>query len=235
MITKRKILVVDDDYEIRRAISMLLAREDYQIVEAKDGIEALEIIDDDFDLVILDVMMPQKDGIETCEEIREMYSMPILFLTAKSTEYDKYKGFLAGGDDYISKPFSSIELLARVAAMIRRYNVYRGKRKEPDENKIIINEMVIDLDNSKAYIGKEELKLTNTEYRILVLLAENPNKVFTIEEIYEEIWRERYVFSVNGTVMVHIKNLRNKIEEISKCKFVKNVWGKGYCIEKIGT
>ena len=226
---RSKIMVVDDDADIRQALRTLLEMENYEVTEADNGKTALELLDETVDLMILDIMMPEKDGISTCREIREQYTFPILFLTAKTTEYDKYVGFSSGGDDYLIKPFSKTEVLARISAMLRRYHVYQGKRTE--QKYIYIQDLKIDKNMSRVFQGDKEIILTNTEYDILVLLSKNPNKIFTLEELYENIWKEPYYFSVNATVMVHIRNLRKKLQDTSQAsKYIKNIWGKGYSI-----
>lgn len=226
---RSKIMVVDDDADIRQALRVLLKTEDYEVIEADNGKTALELLDETIDLMILDIMMPKKDGVTTCKEIREQYTFPILFLTAKTTEYDKYVGLYSGGDDYLTKPFSKMEVLARVSAMLRRYHVYQGKGTE--QKYIYIQDLKIDKNMSRVFQGEKEIILTNTEYDILVLLSKNPNKIFTLEELYESIWNEPYYFSANATVMVHIRNLRKKLQDTSQAsRYIKNIWGKGYSI-----
>lgn len=226
---RSKIMVVDDDADIRQALRVLLETEDYEVIEADNGKTALELLDETIDLMILDIMMPKKDGVTTCKEIRKQYTFPILFLTAKTTEYDKYVGLSSGGDDYLTKPFSKMEVLARVSAMLRRYHVYQGKGTE--QKYIYIQDLKIDKNMSRVFQGEKEIILTNTEYDILVLLSKNPNKIFTLEELYESIWNEPYYFSANATVMVHIRNLRKKLQDTSQAsRYIKNIWGKGYSI-----
>ena len=231
-----RILIVDDDKEIRIALKEILEKQQYVVVEASNGDEAISKINNDIDLIILDVMMPNRDGITTCIEIRENYDMPILFLTAKSTEYDKYIGLSMGGDDYLSKPFSKMELLARVSSLIRRYRVYQNKQNKNsplENNYIYIKDLRIDKYASRVYKNNQEITLTNIEYKILMLLAQHKNKIFTLENLYESIWHESYDYSVNQTIMVHIRNLRKKLDDSSKSsQYIKNVWGRGYCIEE---
>ena len=220
---KRKILFADDDPEIREVVRILLESEGYQVVEAENGEQAASAADDTFDLIILDVMMPGRNGFSACAEIRRKLNTPILFLTARTQDSDKTMGFGAGGDDYLAKPFSYAELAARVKAMIRRYHVYKGKEEEGEESITVKNEV---MKNSR------EILLTDLEYRILLLLASNRGKLFTIENIYESVWGEAYFYSANNTVMVHIRNLRRKLEADPKNpKYIVNVWGKGYRIE----
>ena len=213
-----------------------MEKQQYIVVEASNGDEAISKINNDIDLIILDVMMPNRDGITTCIEIRENYDMPILFLTAKSTEYDKYIGLSMGGDDYLSKPFSKMELLARVSSLIRRYRVYQNKQNKNsplENNYIYIKDLRIDKYASRVYKNNQEITLTNIEYKILMLLAQHKNKIFTLENLYESIWHESYDYSVNQTIMVHIRNLRKKLDDSSKSsQYIKNVWGRGYCIEE---
>ena len=236
IVNNYKILIVDDDKEIRIALKEILEKQQYIVVEASDGDEAISKINNDIDLIILDVMMPNRDGITTCIEIRENYDMPILFLTAKSTEYDKYIGLSMGGDDYLSKPFSKMELLARVSSLIRRYRVYQNKQNKNsplENNYIYIKDLRIDKYASRVYKNNQEITLTNIEYKILMLLAQHKNKIFTLENLYESIWHESYDYSVNQTIMVHIRNLRKKLDDSSKSsQYIQNVWGRGYCIEE---
>ncbi len=236
IVNNYKILIVDDDKEIRIALKEILEKQQYVVVEASNGDEAISKINNDIDLIILDVMMPNRDGITTCIEIRENYDMPILFLTAKSTEYDKYIGLSMGGDDYLSKPFSKIELLARVSSLIRRYRVYQNKQNKNsplENNYIYIKDLRIDKYASRVYKNNQEITLTNIEYKILMLLAQHKNKIFTLENLYESIWHESYDYSVNQTIMVDIRNLRKKLDDSSKSsQYIKNVWGRGYCIEE---
>ena len=173
IVNNYKILIVDDDKEIRIALKEILEKQQYVVVEASNGDEAISKINNDIDLIILDVMMPNRDGITTCIEIRENYDMPILFLTAKSTEYDKYIGLSMGGDDYLSKPFSKMELLARVSSLIRRYRVYQNKQNKNsplENNYIYIKDLRIDKYASRVYKNNQEITLTNIEYKILMLL-----------------------------------------------------------------
>lgn len=219
IVNNYKILIVDDDKEIRIALKEILEKQQYIVVEASNGDEAISKINNDIDLIILDVMMPNRDGITTCIEIRENYDMPILFLTAKSTEYDKYIGLSMGGDDYLSKPFSKMELLARVSSLIRRYRVYQNKQNKNsplENNYIYIKDLRIDKYASRVYKNNQEITLTNIEYKILMLLAQHKNKIFTLENLYESIWHESYDYSVNQTIMVHIRNLRKKLDDSSK-------------------
>lgn len=232
---KHKILVVDDDDSIRTALKELLKTNSYLVVDVSDGKSALRVLDQTFDLIILDVMMPEKDGLSTCLDIREQYTIPILFLTAKITEYEKFMGFSVGGDDYLEKPFSRIELLARISSLLRRYHVYQGCGDKDDktaQDYIYIKDLKINKHTARVCKGEQEIALTNTEYQILLLLTENKNRIFTLENLYEKIWDEMYDCSANPTILVHIKNLRKKLGDSShQAKYIKNIWGRGYCIE----
>lgn len=225
---ERKILVVDDNIEIREVIRVLLENEGFTVEEAEDGETAIAKAID-MDLIILDVMMPKLDGYEACRKIREVSNAPILFLTAKSMEQDKEQGFLSGGDDYLAKPFSYNELLSRVKALLRRYFVYKGKKEEAKEDKIIVHDLCID--TTKNYVTKNEeiVNLTEMEYQILLLLAKHPKKIYSNQELYETIWESPYMYSANNTIMVHVRNLRKKLSvDTQNPSYIKTVWGKGY-------
>lgn len=222
------ILIVDDDKDIRDLISLYLESERFYTDKAADGEEALcKIEEKNYSLVILDIMMPKKDGIETLIDIRKKYKMPVIFLTAKSEEIDMIKGLTLGADDYISKPFSSLELIARVKAQLRRYTVLNSNS---DEKIIRVGELVLNTEMHIVTVEGKEVKLTPTEYKILELMCRNRNKVFTVEELYELIWREKYSVS-DTSIMVHITKLRRKIEkDPKKPEYIKTVWGIGYKI-----
>ncbi|WP_088265761.1 response regulator transcription factor [Bacillus mycoides] len=229
---KYSILIVDDDRDIIRFVNENLKQEGFSVFSADNGDEALEVLNNnDVQLAILDVMMPQMDGIELCRRIREKYSLPIMFLSAKSSDVDKVVGFSTGADDYIVKPFSTIEFIARVKAQLRRYTYFNQNAVQVIEKKINIRGLEIDEVSRTVMLYGETINLTKTEYDILYLMAAAMNRVFTIEEIYESVWKER-AYESNNTVMVHIARLRNKIEENPKePKFIQNVWGVGYKIE----
>lgn len=224
-----KILIVDDNKEIREVISILLTGEGYGIEEAKDGAQAIQKVKDNcFDLIILDVMMPNVNGYQACVEIRKESNAPILFLSAKSQEGDKTLGFSSGGDDYLAKPFSYNELLARVKALTRRYQVYKGKEIEQDKQ-WTIHGLTIDEQEEKVYRNDTLLDITDLEYAILMLLVKNRKQIFSAQQLYETIWNEEYYYGANNTIMVHIRNLRKKVEEDAQNpKIVKTIWGKGY-------
>lgn len=226
---KAKILVVDDDAQIREVIRILLESEGCEIVEADNGARAVELTDETIELIIMDIMMPGMSGIQACEAIRANYLTPILFLTAKSTDTDKVIGFSAGGDDYLVKPFSYTELLSRVKALLRRCYQYSGAAKSTPAQIIYIHDLQIDLEKKRVLKEDKEVELTEIEYQILVLLASNRQKVFSVQNIYESVWNEPYFSSSNNTVTVHIRNLRKKLEpDLRESKYIQNVWGRGY-------
>lgn len=229
ILTTKKILFADDDPEIREVVRVLLESEGYEVIEAVNGEQAVSMADDTLDLIILDVMMPGKNGVSACVEIRRSLTVPILFLTARTQDSDKTVGFSAGADDYLAKPFSYAELAARVKALIRRYHVYKGKEGEEQDEVCTVRDLTISRSSNQVTRAGEEVLLTDLEYRILLLLASNRGKIFTIENIYESVWEEPFFYSANNTVMVHIRNLRKKLEHDPKNPaYVVNVWGKGY-------
>lgn len=232
MNNNKQILIADDNSEIREIVKILLESESYEVIEAVDGQDAVDKVTEETDLIILDMMMPNKSGLKACLEIREKTSAPILFLTAKTQDSDKQLAFSSGSDDFLSKPFSYTELVARVKALLRRYYVYRGKEKVEEAENIAVKDLTIHKDAKSVYIGEKEISLTDIEYQILLLLASKRRKVFSAENIYESVWQQPYFYTCNNTVMVHIRNLRNKLEDDPQHpKYVQTVWGKGYKIE----
>ena len=229
------ILIVEDEADIREGIRILLGGEGYIVLEAATGEEALSQISETVDLVILDVMLPGISGLKVCEELRKSSNVPILFLTAKSQESDKTIGLLAGGDDYLSKPFSYGELIARVKALLRRYYIYRGKNQmiTMQEDQVVVSGRIkIALDRNEVWKDEIPIDLTEIEYRILALLIQHPQRIFSTHTIYESVWEEPYSYSANSTIMVHIRKLRTKIEDDPQNPYyIKNVWGKGYRYE----
>ena len=232
----KKILVADDDYLLRDLIKDILEGENYVVLEAKDGKEALDLFyqNPELSLVILDIMMPGMDGMEMCRKIRETSNIPIIMLSAKSTDLDKILGLGTGADDYVVKPFNPLELTARVKSQLRRYTQLNPNSavREAEKNEISIRGLVINKDNHKVTVYGEEIKLTPIEFDILYLLASNPGKVFSTDEIFEKVWNEK-VYEANNTVMVHIRRLRGKMKEDTRQnKIITTVWGVGYKIEK---
>ena len=230
-----KILIVDDNPEIREIIEILLKGEGFETVQAKNGLTALnQLKKQDFDLIILDIMMPGMDGLEMCKIIRETNNIPIIMLSAKSTDLDKIMGLGIGADDYVIKPFNPLELTARVKSQLRRYTKLNpnSAAHENSKNEISIRGLVINKDNHKVLVYDEEIKLTPIEFDILYLLASNPGRVFSTDEIFERVWNEK-VYEANNTVMVHIRRLRGKMKEDERQnKIITTVWGVGYKIEK---
>ena len=228
-----KILVCDDDREIVEAIEIYLSQEGYQILKAYDGIEALEILEKEkVNLLIIDVMMPRLDGIRATLKIREKNSLPIIILSAKSEDTDKILGLNIGADDYVTKPFNPLELVARVKSQLIRFNELGGTAQEPKETIYKVGGLQINDDLKQVTVDGEFVKLTPIEYNILLLLMKNQGKVFSINQIYESIWNEEAI-GADNTVAVHIRHIREKIEINPKDpRYLKVVWGVGYKIEK---
>ena len=228
------VLVVDDDKEIVNAIEIYLSKEGYNILKAYNGKEALEIVKhNEIHLIIVDIMMPKMDGIEFTDNIRKDKSIPIIMLSAKSEDYDKVLGLDKGADDYITKPFNPIELIARVNSQIRRYTKLGSITMENDENVYKTGELQIDDSTKKVIVDGKEIKLTPTEYNILLFLTKNKGKVFSIEEIYENVWDEE-CYGAENIIAVHIRHIREKIEINPKDpKYLKVIWGVGYKVENI--
>lgn len=227
---KEKILIVDDDKEIRRLIEIYLKSEQFDTQSAENGFEALKLIEKEtFDLVILDVMMPIIDGIDTCVKIREQHKMPIIMLSAKSEDMDKIYGLTTGADDYITKPFNPLELVARVKCQLRRIDM---NTSSTGTNGIIrVNGLIINPDTREVIVDGDLVKLTPIEFNILTLLANNKNRVMTNQIIYETIWDEEFLGTKNS-IMVHIRKIREKIEKDPRNpELIKTVWGVGYKLE----
>lgn len=230
--SNEKILVVDDDKEIINLIDFYLKNEGYDVLKAYNGNEALRLLEENsIQLIILDIMMPELDGMEVLRRVRMKKNIPVIILSAKSNELDKVIGLSTGADDYVTKPFSTVELIARVKAQLRRYVYLNNSDKDKkDENLIEINGLKIDKETRKVSVFGKEINLTKTEFQIVLLMAENPNRVFPLEEIFERVWKEKY-FQGNNTVMVHVARIRDKLEENPKePQIIKTVWGVGYKI-----
>lgn len=227
-----KILICDDDKAIVDAIGIYLAQEGYEIRKAYDGKQAVEMVEkEDVSLLIIDVMMPVMDGIHAVLKIRSFSSIPILFLSAKTEDVDKILGLNVGADDYIAKPFSPVELIARVKSALRRYTSY-GSCKTDETTTYGVRGLLIDDREKKVTVDDEEVKLTPIEYQILLLLVRNPGRVFSTQQIYEMIWNEE-AYGAENTVAVHIRHIREKIEINPKePRYLKVVWGVGYKIER---
>ena len=227
---EKNILIIEDDKDIREGVKILLEGEGYSVEEASNGADGLKKLTPNTNLVILDIMMPGISGLKTCEEIRKTSYVPILFLTAKSKESDKLIGFMAGADDYLIKPFSYIELFARVRALLRRHQVYdREILQIQKEEWIEIHQIRINSSKNIVFQQGNKIQLTEIEYKILLLLIQYPTKIFSLQNLYESIWEEPFISTSANTIMVHIRNLRTKIEENpQKPKIIQTVWGKGY-------
>lgn len=230
------ILAVDDNPEIREIIEILLTGEGFAVDQAVDGAQALAMLNErTYDLIILDIMMPGMNGYQTCLEIRKLTNAPILFLSARTKDSDKTLGFSSGGDDYLAKPFSYPELISRVKALIRRYQVYKGKDEEPTpevRSLIHYHNLDIDKDTATVYRDGKIVELTSTEYAVLFTLITHPGQIFSAERLYEAVWNEPYYYGANNSIMVHIRNLRRKIEsDPAVPTLIMTVWGKGYRCE----
>lgn len=232
MIIMANILIVDDEQEIADLIEIYLKNENFTVYKYYSSKKLLEDIDNlNIDLAILDVMMPEIDGFSLCKKIRETYNFPIIFVTAKVEDIDKIDGLTIGGDDYVTKPFQPLELVARVKAQLRRYQKYNPSN--PNQNKIEFRGLVIDKDTYECTLNEKRLNLTKTEFSILWILCENRGKVIKSEDLFFMIWKEKYFEKDNNTVMVHIRHLREKMKDNGKQpKYIKTVWGVGYKIEK---
>ena len=227
------ILVCDDDREIVEAIDIYLSKEGYNVLKAYDGMEAMELLKkQDIQLLLIDVMMPKLDGLRATLKIREKSSIPIIILSAKSEDSDKIIGLDVGADDYITKPFNPLELIARVKSQLRRYTKL-GTMAETKSNVYTVGGLEIDDESKEVTVDGEPVKLTPYEYNILLLMVKNPGRVFTINQIYENVWNEEAI-AADNTVAVHIRHIREKIEINPKePRYLKVVWGIGYKIDKI--
>ncbi len=225
------ILICDDDRDIVSAIRIYLTAEGYNTFEAYDGIQALDVVrDNDIHLILMDIMMPNMDGITAVAKLRDEYNIPVILLTAKSEDTDKILGLNIGADDYVTKPFNPVELTARVKAQLRRYMNLGGKKSEGD--KLCVSGVELDNSEKTVTVDGVQVLLTPTEFDILKLLMEQPGKVFTSTQIYYKVWKETAI-GAEGTVAVHIRHLREKIEVVpSEPKYLKVVWGQGYKFEK---
>ena len=230
-----KILVCDDDKDIVEAIDIYLTQEGYEVLKAYDGDEAIKVLKrNEVDLLIMDVMMPRLDGIRATLKIRENMSLPIIILSAKSEDADKILGLNIGADDYMTKPFNPLELVARVKSQLRRYTQLGSTARSDNQSEFRTGGLVIRDDLKEVTVDGEKVKLTPIEYNILLLLVKNQGKVFSINQIYENIWNEEAI-GADNTVAVHIRHIREKIEINPKePRYLKVEWGVGYKVEKIG-
>ncbi|MGD2196240.1 response regulator transcription factor [Lysinibacillus fusiformis] len=230
--SKETILIVDDEKEIRNLITIYLKNEGYQVLEACDGEEGLQLLKkQEIHLIVLDLMMPNVDGMEMCMKVREIAEMPIIMLTAKSQDMDKIMGLTIGADDYVTKPFNPLELVARIKSQLRRYLKLNGLNKS-NSDEIEIGDLRINTATHEVLVNNEKVKLTPREFAILELLSSNPGIVMSAEQIYERVWKEE-AFQSENTVMVHIRKIRERIETNPRNpQYIKTVWGVGYKVEK---
>lgn len=228
------ILVCDDDKEIVEAIEIYLSKEGYKILKAYNGEEALKIVkNNEIHLIVLDIMMPKVDGIEVAKKIREDKSIPIIMLSAKSEDYDKINGLMQGADDYVTKPFNPLELIARVNSQIRRYTSLGSLKKETTESFYKSGNLEINDATKEVFVDGKKIKLTPTEYNILKFLTKNKGMVYSINQIYENVWEDE-AYGAENIIAVHIRHIREKIEINPKDpKYLKVIWGIGYKIENI--
>ena len=228
------ILVVEDDKEIRDGIEIFLKSQGYHVYKAADGVEGLEVIErETIHLAIVDIMMPRMDGVTMTIKLREHHEFPVIMLSAKSEETDKVIGLNIGADDYVTKPFNPLELVARVKSQLRRYTRFMGmaQKKEEEGRNYVIGGLELNEDTIEFSVDGNPVKLTPIEFKILALLMRNPGRVFSTEEIYERVWNEKAINT--DTIMVHVRNIRDKIEiNPREPKYLKVVWGVGYKIEK---
>lgn len=227
------ILVVDDEEAIADLVEVYLKSENYNVLKCYNGKDALKCVEkEDIDLAILDVMLPDIDGFDICQKIRENHHFPVIMLTARDENIDKITGLTIGADDYITKPFQMLELVARVKAQLRRVTKYNQQDVKMNENVIIIGGLVVDKENHECMINDEPLSLTPTEFSILWVLCKNRGKVVDSEKLFEEVWGEKYFVNSTNTIMVHIRHLRDKMNDSAENpKYIKTVWGVGYKIE----
>jgi len=229
-----KILIVEDEREIADLVELYLKNENYDVYKFYNSQEALECISKtEFDLAILDIMLPGVSGLDICQTIRECHAYPIIMLTAKDSEMDKITGLTLGADDYITKPFRPLELIARVKAQLRRYKKYNEGAPKQNDGIIVHSGLVINTNTREVLLNEKSLSLTPTEFSILRILCEQKGNVVSSEKLFHEIWGDEYFSKSNNTITVHIRHLREKMGESSDTpKYIKTVWGVGYKIEK---
>lgn len=233
IITSSKILIVDDEREIADLVEVYLQNENYTVFKYYSAQDALKCIDEqNLDLAILDVMLPDGNGLKICQKIREKYNFPVIMLTAKDEETDKITGLTLGADDYITKPFRPLEMVARVKAQLRRYKKYNSPQVQ-DKTIITHSGLIIDVNTHECFLNEKPLSLTPTEFSILRILCEHKGNVVSSEQLFHEIWGDEYFSKSNNTITVHIRHLREKMNDsLENPKYIKTVWGVGYKIEK---
>ncbi len=225
-----KVMVVDDEREIADLVELYLKNEGMEVYKFYNGNEALACIKStNLDLAILDIMLPDIDGLAICQKIREKHDYPIIMLTAKETEIDKITGLTIGADDYVTKPFRPLELMARVKAQLRRYKTFSSTQVQ---NLITIKDLTIDKDNHLCFLDNKKISLTPTEFSILWLLCENKGKVVSVDQVFQDLWGEKYYSGNSSSIMVHIRHLREKLNDsVENSKYIQTVWGVGYKVE----
>ncbi|TYO95339.1 winged helix family two component transcriptional regulator [Desulfallas thermosapovorans DSM 6562] len=228
------ILIVDDEQAIADLVEVYLKNENYNIFKFYNGKDALNCIENEkLDLAILDVMLPDIDGFSICQRIRDKHNFPVIMLTAKEEEIDKITGLTLGADDYVTKPFRPLELVARVKAQLRRFTKYNSAEPNQEENLIAFSGLVLNMDTRECTLNEKKLSLTPTEFSILWVLCSNRGRVVSSEELFQKVWGDKYFTNSNNTVMVHIRHLREKMHDSAEHpKYIKTVWGIGYKIEK---
>lgn len=228
------ILIVDDEQAIADLVEVYLKNENYIVFKFYSGKDALNCIENErLDLAILDVMLPDMDGFSICRQIREKHNFPVIMLTAKEEEIDKITGLTLGADDYITKPFRPLELIARVKAQLRRFTKYNSSEPNQEEHLIAFSGLVLDMKTHECTLNEKSLSLTPTEFSILWVLCANRGRVVSSEELFHEVWGDKYFTNSNNTVMVHIRHLREKMHDSAEHpQYIKTVWGVGYKIEK---
>jgi len=229
-----KILILDDEQEIADLVELYLKNENYAVFKFYTAQEALNCIETtELDLAILDIMLPDTNGLSICQKIRDAHTYPIIMLTAKDTETDKITGLTLGADDYITKPFRPLELVARVKAQLRRYKKYSGGMAKDDNGIIVHSGLVINTNTHEVLLNEKPLTLTPTEFSILRILCENKGNVLSSQRLFHDIWGDEYFSKSNNTITVHIRHLREKMDDTTdNPKYIKTVWGVGYKIEK---
>jgi len=229
-----KILIVDDEHEIADLVELYLKNENYAVFKFYTAQEALNCIEaTELDLAILDIMLPDTSGLSICQKIRDKHTYPIIMLTAKDTETDKITGLTLGADDYITKPFRPLELVARVKAQLRRYKKFSGQAAKSDSGIIVHSGLVIDINTHEVLLNEKPLSLTPTEFSILRILCEHKGNVVSSERLFHAIWGDEYFTKSNNTITVHIRHLREKLgDTLDNPKYIKTVWGVGYKLEK---
>lgn len=228
------ILIVDDEQAIADLVEVYLINENYKVFKFYNGQDALNCINNErIDLAILDVMLPDINGFSICQRIREKHNFPVIMLTAKEEEIDKITGLTLGADDYITKPFRPLELIARVKAQLRRFTKYNSLEPAKEERLIAFSGLVLDMDTHECMLNEKKISLTPTEFSILWVLCSNRGRVVSSEELFQEVWGDKYFSNSNNTVMVHIRHLREKMHDSAEHpKYIKTVWGVGYKIER---